>query len=111
MGMAEKVTGWISPWFLAAEELGEYIGIRVGRIAPGATEPEWIFPRHSETDGIGGFAEILRSRGAKLERLPQLRHPSPPSSLAAVKLLPKFMTPRERIQWRPLKGQSRPSTS
>jgi hypothetical protein len=109
--MAEKAADLISPWFLAAEELGEYIGIRFGRIAPGATEPEWIFLRHSDTDGIGGFADILRSRGAKLERLPQLKHPSLPSRLAATKLVPKFLTPRERIQWRALKGETRPSTN
>jgi hypothetical protein len=109
--MAEKESDVISPWFLAAEELGEYIGIRFGRLAPGATEPEWIFRRHSETDGIGGFAEILRQRGAELERLPQLRHPAPASSLAAAKLLPKFMKPRERIKWRPMKGGTQNSTS
>jgi len=109
--MAEKRTDSISPWFLAAEELGEYIGIRFGRIAPGATRPEWIFLRHSETDGIGGFAEILRQRGAKLERLPQLKHPYPPSALAATKLLPKFMKPRARIKLRALKGGTKISTS
>jgi hypothetical protein len=109
--MADKAVDSISPWFLAAEELGEYIGIRFGRVAPGASKPEWIFLRHSETDGIGGFAELLRQRGATLERLPQLKHPYPPSSLAAAKLLPKFMKPRQRIKLRPLKGQTKVSTS
>ena len=109
--MAEKERDLISPWFLSAEELGEYIGIRFGRIAPGAAEPEWIFLRHSETDGIGGFAEILRSRGAKLERLPQLKYPSAPSALAALKLLPKFMKPRHRVKWRRLPGETEKSTS
>jgi hypothetical protein len=109
--MAEKKLDLISPWFLSAEELGEYIGIRFGRIAPGASEPEWIFLRHSETDGIGGFAEILRSRGAKLERLPQLKYPSESSALASLKLLRKFMRPRDRVKWRRLQGQAEKSTS
>jgi hypothetical protein len=109
--MAEKRTDLIRPWFLSAEELGEYIGIRFGRIAPGATEPEWIFFRHSETDGIGGFAEILRSRGAQLERLPQIKHPSAPSALAAAKLLPKFMKPKQRVKWRRLPGETARSDS
>jgi hypothetical protein len=109
--MAEKAADLIKPWFLSAEELGEYIGIRFGRIAPGATEPEWIFLRHAETDGIGGFAEILRGRGAKLERLPQLKYPSAPSALASLKLLRKFMRPRNRVKWRRLKGETRETTS
>jgi hypothetical protein len=109
--MAEKKLDLISPWFLSAEELGEYIGIRFGRMAPGASEPEWIFLRHSETDGIGGLAEILRSRGAKLERLPQLKYPSAPSALASLKLMRKFMRPRDRIKWRTLRGPAEKSTS
>lgn len=108
--MAERATDLISPWFLAAEDLGEYIGIRFGRIPPGGAEPEWIFRRHTETDGIGGFAEILRGRGARLERLPQLRHPTPRSPFAAIKLLPKFLKARQRVKWAPLKGEVRQST-
>lgn len=101
----------ISPWFLAAEELGEYIGIRFGHLAPGADEPEWIFLRHAETDGIGGFAEILRKRGAELERLPQLKYPSESSSVDALKLVPKFLKPRDRVKWRRLPGKTAPSNS
>jgi hypothetical protein len=109
--MAEKATDFISPWFLAAEDLGEYVGIRFGRIAPGADDPEWIFRSHTETDGIGGFAEILRRRGARLERLPRLKHPTPPSPVAAVKLLPKFLKTRQRVKWAPLIGEVRQSTN
>lgn len=108
--MADRTTDLISPWFLAAEDLGEYIGIRFGRVAPGTTEPEWIFRRHTDMDGIGGLAEILRGRGAQLERLPQLRHPSTPSPFSLLKLLPKFLSPRQRVKWAPLKGETRQST-
>jgi hypothetical protein len=101
----------IKPWFVAAEELGEFIGIRFGRIAPGKTEPEWIYLSHMEFDGIGGFADILRKRGANLGRLPQVRHPAPPSKLSLLKLLPKFMGPRRSLNWAPFEGKPESSTN
>jgi hypothetical protein len=98
-------------WFATAEELGEYIGIRFGRIAPGASEPEWFFLPHSQCDGIGGFAELLRQRGAEVPHLPQIRHFSKPSALDLVRALPKFLAPRRRVEWGPLAGPARPSSS
>jgi NRPS condensation-like uncharacterized protein len=100
----------INPWFIAAEDLGEYIGIRFGRIAPGKTEPEWIFLRHTDFDGIGGFADILRRGGAVLGRLPQIKHPAPPSKLSLLRLMPKFLQPRQRVKWLPMEGKPVPST-
>ncbi len=101
----------IKPWFAAAEESGEYIGIRFGRVPVGKTEPEWIFLPHSAVDGIGGFAEILRKRGVDLCRLPQIKHPSPASRLAVLKTLPKFFQPKYKVKWRKLQGSTRPSTA
>ena len=98
----------IAPWFVAAEELDEYIGIRFGRIAPGQTEPEWVFLRHIDFDGIGGLAEILRGRGAKLDRLSQIKHPVQPSPFSLLKFVPKYLKPRHRLEWEPL-GEQRPS--
>jgi NRPS condensation-like uncharacterized protein len=89
----------ISPWFLAAEDLGEYISIRFGHVAAGKKEPEWIFLRHADFDGIGGFVKILRQRGATINSLPQLKHPSKQSRLDVLGLLPKFLQPRQRVQW------------
>jgi hypothetical protein len=89
----------ISSWFLAAEELGEYIGIRFGQLLPGRTDPEWTFLRHAEFDGIGGFAEILRKRGAELHRLPQIKHPAAPSLLSGLRTWPKYGAPRHRLKW------------
>ena len=100
--MAQKLTDAISQWFLVCEGMGEYIGIRFGRIAPEATEPEWKFLRHIDFDGVGGFAELLRRGGAVLPRLPQIKHPSAPSWLSFVRALPKFLTPRQRVMWGPL---------
>lgn len=99
--MSERIDT-INLWFLAAEALGEYIGIRFGQIAPGVTEPEWTFLRHTDFDGIGGLAHILRQRGAKLGRLPQIRYPAAPSVFSVLKLTPKFLRPRQRVKWLPL---------
>ncbi len=100
--MTNKSMEAIIKWFLAAEELGEYIGIRFGHIPPGAAEPEWTFLRHTDFDGIGGLAEILRRKGAKLGRLPQIRFPAEPSVFSLLKMAPKFLQPRHRVKWLPV---------
>ena len=51
------------------------MGIRYGRIAPGTPEPEWHFVSHCDCDGIGGFARLLRERGAGLPALPKTANP------------------------------------
>src|SRR5580692_11166935 len=109
--MAEEAFDPIKSWFCAAEDLGEYIGIRFGRIAPGATQPEWIFLRHTDFDGIGGFADILRKRGAKLPKLAQIKYPSDPSWLPFVKAIPKMMLPRRPLKWALPPSQTAPSTN
>jgi NRPS condensation-like uncharacterized protein len=100
--MSKKAYDPISPWFIAAEALGEFIGIRFGRIAPGKGEPEWIFFRHADFDGIGGFAEILREKGVPLGQLPQIKHSVAPSLLPLVRIMPKFLLPHQRVKWKPL---------
>ena len=100
--MTRKSMEAINKWFQAAEELGEYIGIRFGHLPPGGTEPEWTFLRHTDFDGIGGLAEILRQKGAKLGRLPQIRFPAEPSPFSLLKMAPKFLLPRQRVKWLPL---------
>jgi hypothetical protein len=100
--MAEKSNDPIKPWFDAMEDLGEYIGIRFGRIAPGAEDPEWIFLRHTECDGIGGLAGIFRQRGASICRLPQIKYPSDPSWYWFLRTLPKYLAPRKRLKLRPV---------
>ena len=100
--MAKQAVDPIASWFVAAEELGEFIGIPFGRIPPLGKEPEWIFLPHSDYDGIGGFAHILRSRGATVDRLPQLRHPVSPSWWCVARALPKYLRRRHRVRWGPL---------
>jgi NRPS condensation-like uncharacterized protein len=86
-------------WFSAAEELGEYIGIRFGRLAPLTATPEWFFLPHSEYDGIGGLAELLRRRDAQLDSLMQLKHPHPDSWLPFFRAVPRYLKPRKRLEW------------
>ena len=94
--MAEKDA--IKPWFAAAEDLGEFIGIRFGHIAPGKTEPEWIYLPHTEFDGIGGLRGNSAETGRNgIGRLPQVRHPASPSVLALLKLLPKMLAAKRRV--------------
>lgn len=64
-----------SRWFRASEATGDFMGIRYGRSAPGSSEPEWIFVSHCDCDGIGGFARLLRERGAELPELPKTGSP------------------------------------
>jgi len=100
--MSRRSIDIINQWFFAAEELGEYIGIRFGHIPLGASEPEWVFLRHTDFDGIGGLADILRRKGAMLGRLPQVRYPAAPSHLALLNQAPKFLRPRQHVKWIPL---------
>ena len=109
--MSKKVYDPIAPWFVAAEALGEYIGIRFGRIAPGKSEPEWTFLRHADFDGIGGFAKILREKGVAMEKLPQIKHTAPPSIYPLLKMLPKFLLSHQRVRWKPFAQSTAPSSN
>ena len=81
------------------EEMGEYIGIRFGHLAPGRSEPEWTYLPHSEFDGIGGLAHLLRTRGVQLPELPKIPHPSNPSWSWFLKTIPKYAAKRTRLNW------------
>jgi hypothetical protein len=109
--MSADLTDAIASWFVAAEDLGEYIGIRFGHVPNGASSPQWTFLRHMDYDGIGGFAELLRREGALLPRLPQIKHPRSPSRIPLIKSLPRYASPRRRIQWSQLDGESAPGTN
>jgi hypothetical protein len=51
------------------------MGIRYGRVTEQSEEVEWHFVSHCDCDGIGGFARLLRERGAMIPELPKTRHP------------------------------------
>jgi NRPS condensation-like uncharacterized protein len=65
-----------------------------------------MFLRHSDFDGIGGFGELLRRRGAQLSRLPQIKHPASPSALPLMRTWAKYVQPRRRLKWGQLEGET-----
>lgn len=100
--------GSIRLWFRSAEAIGEFIGIRFGRLAPHASEPEWVYYPHADHDGIGAFADILRNRGAEITQLPQIKYyPAYSPLVAALKHWPKYMLPRRPL---PLQSLERDGT-
>jgi hypothetical protein len=92
----------IKPWFLAGESLGEFIGMRFARIPPGKSEPDWIYIRHCDYDGIGAIKKMFTERGGVVGELPQARHPARPSFASLFKLLKMQMQPRRRLRWKDL---------
>ncbi len=92
----------MSLWFNSLEEQGEYIGMRFARVPPGSSQPEWVFPRHSENDGVGWFGGNLRKLGAPLDDLPTIRHPAVPSRLSFLKVLPNYLKPKHPLKWKTL---------
>jgi hypothetical protein len=93
----------IKPWFRAVESMDEFIGIRFGHMAPGANKVEWMFLPHTEFDGIGGLAHLLRERGADVGDLPKIPHPAALSWLSFLRALPGMLAPRHRLAWKSLK--------
>jgi len=109
--MPDRERDPIKLWFAAAEELGEYIGIRFGHLAAGRSEPEWHFLKHTDFDGIGGLAHLLRQRGADVGRLVQIKHPVRPSLAAILRMAPKYLGPRKSLAWCKLSGATKPSNA
>lgn len=81
--------------------MGEYIGIRYGRVDPNNGEIEWIYKPHDTYDGIGGFASILRENGIELESLPVGRSQGQISTKSVLKALPQLAKPRRVLKWLP----------
>ncbi|MDB6034399.1 MAG: hypothetical protein JWM16_4737 [Verrucomicrobiales bacterium] len=102
-GIARKVmpkqSDCFQQWFDAVEQVGDHVGIRFGFIAPGRKDPEWKFLSHAKVDGIGGFAEVLRSNGAHLPELPRIKLSSPVSGRALLRYWPKYLAPRTSLNW------------
>ncbi len=98
----------IKPWFQAAIDLGDHIGIRFGHIIPDSEEPQWVYLSHADYDGIGGFADILQERGFDVRPLPTIPHSAPRSWWPFLRSMHLFLTPRERVTWKKRFGQSAP---
>lgn len=93
----------IRPWFETLESVGEFVGIRFGRLASSSGEVEWMYLSHKEYDGIGGLAHLLRQRGAVIEELPKVTHPAKLSWWSFIRFLPTLLAPRKCLQWRELR--------
>ena len=89
----------VRPWFEALESMGEFVGIRFGKVGPDG-EVEWFFMSHAEYDGIGGFVHLLRERGAVINAMPQITHPGGLSWWPFIRFLPTMMKLRKVLKWR-----------
>lgn len=87
----------IRPWFEALEGMGEYPGIRFGKIDEASNSVEWVDMTHAQFDGIGGFAKILRDRGAYVKSLPRIPHSSQESWWPFIRSIPLMLAPRRRL--------------
>ncbi len=101
----------VRPWFEAVESLGEYIGIRFGRSVSGSEDVEWMYLPHTDYDGIGGLAHLLRERGAEIKELPQITHPGGFTWLVFLRFLPLLMAPIRILSWRTIKQGDHPKTT
>jgi hypothetical protein len=91
----------IKPWYEAVEATGEFIGMRFARIPPGKSEPDWIYVRHSDYDGVGAIKMIFAERGG-ITDLPKAKHPTKPSWRSIFPLLKMQLQPRRKLKWKNL---------
>jgi hypothetical protein len=73
--LSDHTQNAVSQWFRATEALGDFMGIRYGRVPHGSGEVEWFHVSHVECDGVGGFARLLRRHGAVIDPLPKTKNP------------------------------------
>jgi hypothetical protein len=72
-------TDWVAEVFAAMRDCGEDISIVYG-YADEATDkgrPQWFELQHTEFDGIGGLACLLRHHGHPIAHLPELKNDRP----------------------------------
>lgn len=79
--------------------MGEFIGIRFGRVQDGQNSVTWEYRPHSEFDGIGGFADILRKCGEAVSELPEIVHPASTNLIRTGCTGFKSALPRRRVFW------------
>ncbi len=95
--------------FAAAEAIGEFVGIRYGYLRRQETEPKWLYYSHKDFDGIGAFAEILRSRGAGLGPLPEIKYyPAVWAGVSALRHWPRYLAPKHPLPWISMERDSSP---
>ncbi|HXE43272.1 MAG TPA: hypothetical protein VN516_09635 [Candidatus Baltobacteraceae bacterium] len=100
--MEKKISDPITPWYSAVGELGDFIGMRFARVAPGSSEPEWIFVPHNQYDGVGAIVKMFGERGGKFDSLPQAKPPAKPPQNLFWRLLKLNFRSRGRLKWKSL---------
>lgn len=100
--MSKAISDPIAPWFTAAEELGEFIGMRFARVPPGSAEPEWIFVPHNQYDGVSAVEKMFADRGGKFDALPLAKPPAKAPRFLFWKFIKSNMRLRRRLHWKPL---------
>lgn len=76
-----RPTDWSGLWFKLVEDAGEFVGMRGGRYV-GPDQIDWVFPRHAEYDGLGGFVHVLRASQPDRDFAVPVRKTSKPSFAA-----------------------------
>lgn len=110
-GRAEVPADPVGEWFNTLESMGEYVGIRFGHRPPEGGEVDWMYLSHAEYDGIGGFAHLLRERGAQIGELPKITHPGVFSLGKFLRFLPALLAPRRILEWRTIKQGAAPGSA
>ena len=77
---------YISMWFDVRKELGISDSMSIGPMNKENGHTQWHTFSHSEMDGIGGVATILRKQGYPCEQLPISGEKNEPSSWQLYKL-------------------------
>lgn len=72
--------------FQVLASLGEQVGIAFGRVSAGDAV-EWFELPHTDFDGVGGLAHLLRGRGMACAALPGLARPERPGFLGWLRIL------------------------
>lgn len=94
---------WAGAWFEILADMGEFIGMRAGRRAPGAEEPAWEFYSHAGEDGLGCFTTLLRRDRPDADfAMPRMKDTSRPSWIAQAGALLRLVgrKPQAAAMWR-----------
>ena len=101
---------YISMWFDVRKELGISDAMSIGPMNKATGDIKWNTFSHSQMDGIGGIATILREQGYPCKNLPQSGEKSEPSSWLIYKLNKRdkkekkknntVYTPSKTIRWK-----------
>ena len=79
--------------------MGEFIGIRFGRVKADQDSVAWEYRSHKEFDGIGGFADILRKAGEHIADLPEITHPARTNFVRTGLTGFQSALPRIKVSW------------